>query len=294
MLLLIFISLACTMTLLGYAMLWHPPNPVQLRARALGRDLNVPQRPADDPFSTRVMVPVARGITTALVKLLPTHWMRRLDAMLVAAGEPIDLGLFVLLWAIGVVAAGSAGAVLLGPQVGLLAALAGLALPFFWLRRRVQRRRRQISNSLPDAIDLLVTCVEAGLGLDAALMRVAEATEGPLGEEMALALRQIAVGRPRQEALLEFGSRSGVPDLDGFVRPIVQAERSGVSIGVTLRVQAESMRLRRKQRAQEFAQKMPVKMTLPIALFLIPAVLIIGIGPAVVSFAGLVSDLGSR
>src|SRR5262249_25967590 len=107
--------------------------------------------------------------------------------------------------------------------------------------------------------------------------------------EIALTLRQIAVGRPRQEALLELGTRSNVTDLDGFIRPIIQAERGGVSIGATLRVQADSLRVRRYQRAQEFAQKLPVKMTVPIALFFIPAVLLIGIGPAVISFSKFVS-----
>lgn len=290
MLLLIFIFGACTMTLLGYALLWRPPNPVQARVRALGMDMQAVQRAIDDPFSTRVMAPVARGLANTLLKLLPTHWLRRLDRMLIAAGEPVDLGLFVLLWATITIAAGTVGAVWLGPRMMLLFAVGGFLLPFLWLRRRVQRRRRQISNALPDAMDLLVTCVEAGLGLDAALMRVAEAAEGPLGEEITLALRQIAVGRPRQEALLEFGARPGVPDLDSFIRPIVQAERSGVSIGQTLRVQAESIRIRRQQRAQELAQTMPVKLTVVLPLLII-AVLLIGIGPAIVSFSEFVGGL---
>jgi tight adherence protein C len=290
MLWIIFLCFACTITLLGYAMLWRPPSPVQARARALGRDANAVQHSTDDPFSTRVMAPVARGVANTLVGLLPTHWMRRLDRMLVAAGEPMDLGLFVLLWALITVTAGAGGAIWFGPRMLLLFAVLGFALPFLWLRRRMRRRRRLISNALPDAIDLLVTCVEAGLGLDAALLRVAEAAEGPLGEEIGIALRQIAVGRPRQEALLEFGSRPGVPDLDGFIRPIVQAERSGVSIGHTLRVQAESMRIRRQQRAQELAQTMPVKLTVVLPL-LIVAVLLIGIGPAIVSFADFVGEL---
>ena len=291
MLWLLFFSFACTMALLGYALLWHPPSPVQARARALGQDSHAVQRPVDDPFSTRVMAPVARGVANAMLKLLPTHWMRRLERMLIAAGEPIDLGLFVLLWALITLASGAGGAIWFGPRAMLLFAVLGFVLPYLWLRRAMRRRKRLIRNALPDSIDLLVTCVEAGLGLDAALMRVAEAAEGPLGDEINIALRQIAVGRPRQEALLEFGSRPGVPDLDGFIRPIVQAERSGVSIGQTLRVQAESMRIRRQQRAQEMAQTMPVKLTVVLPLFII-AVLLIGIGPAILSFSELVSELG--
>src|SRR5581483_7043406 len=115
MLLLLFLSFTCTMALLGYALLWRPPNPVQARARALGQEGHAVQRPVDDPFSTRVVIPVARGLANTVLKLLPTHWMRRLDRMLIAAGEPIDLGLFVLLWAMVTIASGAAAAIWIGP-----------------------------------------------------------------------------------------------------------------------------------------------------------------------------------
>src|SRR5206468_3948214 len=141
-----------------------------------------------------------------------------------------------------------------------------------------------------DAIDLLVTCVEAGLGLDAALVRVGEMSEGPLGEEISRSLRQIAVGRPRHEALLDLGIRPGVPELDGIIRPIVQAERSGVSIGTALRVQSESLRTRRYQRAQESARKIPPKMAIANILFFLPAVLLISVAPAAFQFAEFFGD----
>jgi tight adherence protein C len=289
--LLIALTTCATITLAVIALLQRPPNPVRERARALGRETDGAARPGDLPFSTRVMQPMTRGLIHALLALLPGHWLRKLDRKLIAAGEPVDLGLFILLWLLVGLGSAAGGALWLGPSGLVVFGIAGFAAPYLWLRRRVQRRQRRIINALPDAIDLLVTCVESGLGLDAALIRLGEVTEGPLGDELSATLRQIAMGRPRQEALAELGERSGVTDLDRVIRPIVQAERGGVSIGAALRVQAEGLRLRRRQRAQELAQKLPVKMTLPITLFFLPAMLIIGIGPAIFSFIDLLEEM---
>jgi tight adherence protein C len=275
---------ACTFAtiMLGVmAVARRPVNPVRARTRALGEGALDPAPSPYQPFTGRVMLPMGRGFLSTLAGVLPHRWMRRLDRMLVMAGEPIDLGSFVLLWTLIAAGAVAFGVLVLPPGAAVLLALAGILGPFLWLRRAVRKRRRRITNALPDAIDLLVACVEAGLGLDASLIRVAEATEGPLGDEIDLTLREIAMGQPRQEALLELGTRPGVPDLDGFIRPVVQAERTGVSIGDALRVQAQYLRIRRRQRAQEAAQKMPVKLTLPICLCFVPAVLIIAAIPAV-------------
>jgi tight adherence protein C len=274
-----FTAIAFAVVALGQ----RSPNPARMRVRSLGLD-GGGFIPSDDrPFASRVMLPAAKRLGDGLLALLPHRWLRRLDQALMGAGQPMDSGSFMLLWAVTGIGASVAGAVFFDLRGLLLFGAVGFLVPLYLLRRVVRRRRRRISNALPDAIDLLVTCVEAGLGLDAAMIRLGEATEGPLGDEVNITLREIAVGRPRHEALLDLGSRSGVKDLDGFIRPIVQAERSGVSIGTALRVQAESLRIRRRQRAQEAAQKLPVKMTIPIGLFFIPAVLIIGIAPAIFS-----------
>jgi len=209
---------------------------------------------------------------------------------MVAAGEPLDIGFFVLLWVLA--AAG-------GVFVGLLLAVwwsalvfggLGVYLPLFWLRRLADNRRKAISRALPDAIDMLVTCVEAGLGLDAALVRVGEATDGPLAAEIERTMQEIAIGRSRQEALLDLGTRPGVRELDSLIRPVVQAERSGVSIGTALRVQADDLRVRRRQRAQETAQKIAPKMTMAIILFFVPAVMLVSVAPAMFSLIDFFSD----
>jgi tight adherence protein C len=215
-----------------------------------------------------------------VTQVLPRASLQRVERLLVAAGEPIDIGLFLLLWAAAFV-----GGILLGlffsPWAALTFGFLGAYLPLLWLRRAVDTRRRQITRETPDAVDLLVTCVESGLGLDASLIRVGEASSGPLGDEINRALREISVGRPRQEALLDLAVRTGVSDLEGVIRPIIQAERSGVSIGGALRIQADALRVRRRQRAQENAQRIPAKMTLVIATFFIPAVMLVAIAPAV-------------
>lgn len=289
MLTLIAFTSFATVALTVLALASRPPNPARERARALGLDdAAVPLAPTERPFGHRFLRPLA----AAAVRLLPHQWLRRLEAMLVAAGEPVDLGMFVLFWAVCAAGGIVVGVTRLGPRGAILLGLLGLFGPFWWLRRRVRWRQRRITTQLPDAIDLLVTCVEAGLGLDAALVRVAEATEEPLGEEIARTVREIAVGRPRHDALLDLGARTGVRDLIGFVRPIVQAERSGVSIATALRVQADDLRVRRRQRAEEAARKIPVKMVIVTAIFFIPATLIVTVAPAIAAIFGAVSKIG--
>mgnify|MGYP000188669329 CR=1 FL=1 len=284
MLLLIAVTSFATVVLAVLALGYRPPNPVRARAYALADRQSSRPRSESGTFAGRVVVPLLRRLSGLLVGLLPHRWLQRLQRLLVAAGDPLPLDLYLFLWlAIG----GSGGAIgyLAGGLRGLaLGGFLGLALPFLWLRGAVRSRRDKIRRALPDMLDLLVTCVEAGLGLDAALLRVGAATRGPLGEEVNLTMRQIAVGRPRQEALLDLGIRPGVSELESVIRPVIQAERSGVSIATALRVQADALRTRRRQRAQEEAQKMSVKMMLPIAAFLLPATLIVAVGPAVFSF----------
>lgn len=286
MLLLIALTSCATIALGVIALAQRPPNPARARARALGDEAGALEPPADQPFTSRVIRPIA----DKLLKSLPHRWLQRLEKMLVAAGEPVDPGLFVLLWAI--IGFGAAGWSML--RFGLIGLLLGgglgFGLPYLWLRRMVSRRRNKITRALPDAIDLLVTCVEAGLGLDAALIRVGDMTAGPLGAEIQRTLREIAVGRPRQEALLDLAIRPAVPDLDNVIRPIVQAERSGVSIGNALRVQAEALRTRRRQRAQDAAHKIPAKMAMVIAAFFIPTVMLIAVAPAVFSLVKFFSS----
>lgn len=282
MLLIIAATSCLTVFLLLAAMMSGAGNPARERVRALGTDRGSGR--ADQGFSGRIVFPAARRSTRMVLELLPHRWVQRLERGLIVAGEPMDIATFVLLCIAATLFGAFAGVRFYGPLGLPLGGGAGLALALYWLRRAGRKRKQRISNALPDTIDLLVTCVEAGLGLDAALIRAGEAAEGPLGDEIRTTVRQIAVGRPRQDALLDLGQRTGVADLDGFIRPVVQAERSGVSIGTALRVQAESLRVKRRQRAQTAAQTMAVKITIPIAFCFIPALLIVTGGMAVLAF----------
>jgi tight adherence protein C len=172
----------------------------------------------------------------------------------------------------------------------LLFAGLGVLLPVFLLRTVVSSRRQKIWRQLADAFDLITVCVEAGLGLDAALRQVAEKLRGPLSDEIAQVLREVGMGRPRREALEDMAARTQVRELETFVHAVIQAEQLGTSLGRVLRAQALSLRVRRRQRAQEIARKAPVKLVFPLVLLIMPTFFIITLGPVGVRFYEYISD----
>lgn len=166
--------------------------------------------------------------------------------------------------------------------VSLILGGAGCFLPDFWLRMRIQARQREILHALPNVLDLLMVCIEAGLGFDAAVARVAERpTErgSPLHEELLRTHLEVRAGRPREEALRQLGERTGVQELKALVGAFIQTERLGTSLGKTLRVHAESARLQRRLRAEERAQLAPLKMLFPTVLFLFPVFFLVTFAP---------------
>ncbi len=170
----------------------------------------------------------------------------------------------------------------------VLVAAAGFYAPNLWLSSRVTARQKAIERGLPDSLDLLVTCVEAGLGLDAALVRVASETRrafAVLSEELELTFLEVKAGMQRAEAFRRLADRTGVEDLKQLAATLAQTELFGTSIGVALRVQAEGMRVRRMQRAEERAAMVAVKMTLPLVFFILPSLFAVIIGPAMVNIA---------
>lgn len=151
------------------------------------------------------------------------------------------------------------------------------------LSRRATARQQEILLSLPYAIDILSISVEAGMGFDAAVGYTMRKLKGPLSEEFAKTLNEIRLGKPRLEALEDMGNRTGVDELKTFITAVVHASRLGGSITNTLRIQADSMRVRRRQRAQEQAMKAPVKIVFPLVLFIFPALFVVILGPAAMS-----------
>jgi tight adherence protein C len=170
--------------------------------------------------------------------------------------------------------------------VPLLAAVVGYLLPELWLMWRVQARQHRLRLGLPDALDMLVICVEAGLGLDQAIMRVAQElsiTHPQLSEELQLVNMEMRVGKTRLEAMRELARRTGVEDIKALVAMLIQTERFGTSIAQSLRVHSDDLRMKRRQRAEEMSAKTTVKMVPPLVFFIFPALMVVILGPAVIT-----------
>ncbi|TCO34239.1 tight adherence protein C [Kribbella steppae] len=204
----------------------------------------------------------------------PSGWTP--DRILAAKG----LGLFILGGLGALYGLRTIGLLIVG---GAVAATAGFFLPDLLLYNAGLKRQDKIQRALPDALDLLTVCVEAGLGFDAALAQVARNTRGPLAAEFSRVLQEIQIGKSRSQALRAMTDRTTVPELRSFVSALVQAGELGITIADVLREQAKEMRLRRRQRAEEKAQKVPVKILFPLVFCLFPSMFIVILGPAALS-----------
>ncbi len=157
----------------------------------------------------------------------------------------------------------------------------GFYLPSLWLASKISRRQREVVKQLPDTLDLLTICVEAGLGLDQAIQRVVEKSDNELSRALGRFLHETRLGKPRREAFLSMADRLEVPDVTTFVAAVVQATDLGVSMARILRVQSEQMRIRRRQRAEQEAHRAPIKMVFPLVFLVFPSILIVLLGPAI-------------
>jgi tight adherence protein C len=174
---------------------------------------------------------------------------------------------------------------LTGTFVALWFAVLGWVGPAFYVGRRVKHRQKVIVKALPDALDMLVVCVEAGLGLNQAIVRVSEEIDNvsPLmSEQLALVNLEIRAGTPRDEALRNLGERTGVPDVQSLVAMLIQTDRFGTSIAQALRVHADTMRTKRRQRAEEAAAKTTIKLVFPLVLFIFPTMFVVILAPALI------------
>jgi tight adherence protein C len=220
---------------------------------------------------------------------IATVMQRRLDVAGNPAGWTTDRMLAVK--GLGLVALGVLGALfgIRHPELlvvgGGIGAVIGFFLPDLLLHNSGLRRQQRIPRALPDALDMLTICVEAGLGFDAALAQVARNTPGPLAGEFARVLQEMQIGKSRAEAMRAMGDRTTVPELRAFVSAMIQASELGIPVAHVLREQAKEMRVRRRQRAEAQAQKVPVKITFPLILCLFPALLVVVLGPGIIQIA---------
>lgn len=166
-------------------------------------------------------------------------------------------------------------------------------LPKTWLRRTARKRKYEITRAMPDALDMLTVCADAGLGFDQSVQRVSEAWDTALSREFARVVAEMGMGLPRQEALRNFANRVDVPEVSSFVAVILQSDQLGMSITQTLHAQAKQMRIERRFKAQEQARKMPLKMLFPLLLFIFPSMFAVILGPMVPVLAELFNTLKS-
>jgi tight adherence protein C len=247
------------------------------------------------PFADRVLMPGVEALAKGVTSVLPARVLANIEKQLVMAGNPMSLNTYVVIWMTSIsLMAGLvlAAVVVVWGAIGAQQAVAvlifgaiGWMIPGTWLKGRVKARQKLVLKALPDGLDLVTTCVEAGLGLDAALARVSQKSSGPLAEELSRMLREVAMGKMRRDALTEMTERLGVDDLTSFVNTIIQAEQLGVGIAQVLRVQSDQMRTRRRQRAEKTAHEAPIKMIFPLVLFIFPAFMLVILGPAGIRIA---------
>jgi tight adherence protein C len=294
-------SLICAGSIFLFA-LWYLRSKNRQEERI--RTLREPERivvEEQDPFAQRVAFPAVDSLVRLLMAILPTSLVARARKGLLIAGDSMTLSQFLtivlvtstaipaLYFIIAWIALGgsfSAGLIIPIP----VSAAIGTLLPFLVLRNRAKRRQKAIWRSLPNAIDLMTTCVEAGLSLDFALQRVADRYKGPLSDELHRTLREIALGKTRRQALEETAERVDIPDLATLVNSIVQAEVLGTSVGQVLRTQAAYLRLRRRQYAEQMARRAPTKMVFALVFLFVPSIVIVTVGPVALNLIKTLSE----
>lgn len=261
--------------------------------RAVAGQLLAPALELQAPFAERILQPALKRLLRLLGGLLsPQGNLDKLRRELLIAGSPLGLtaldfiGLRLLVFLLGTalivgLVAWSGIAFPRSLLLGGAGVLLLLELPMFWLRRRMRLRRKLILLALPDALDMLTVCVDAGLGLESAFLRVGEGWTHALAQEFRRAVMEMGVGVSWREALRNLVYRTDVLELSSLVAVLLQADQMGFSISDTLHAQADQMRVRRRQRAQELARQAPLKMLFPMVFFILPATLAVVIGPAV-------------
>lgn len=252
------------------------------------------QKELEPSFQVRVLNPTLDRFVSLGRRITPADYADRIRKKLDIAGNPSGwtVDRVISLKFVGLVG-GSAlsltGAFLLGVGIGPMIALtalggtAGYFGPNFYLYQKGYDRTAKMQKALPDALDLLVISVEAGLGFDSALAQVARNTEGPLASEFGRVLQEMQIGLGRSSALRALGERTTLPDLRSFATAMVQADSFGIPVGQVLRVQSDEIRVKRRQRAEEMAQKVPVKILMPLMACILPCLFIVVIGPAAIS-----------
>ncbi|HRV96258.1 MAG TPA: type II secretion system F family protein [Anaerolineae bacterium] len=245
-------------------------------------------------FVNRTIKPMSKSLLQWLGKLAPQRNAEALQRKLDMAGNPGNLGIvdflglklisgliIAVLLILFVMVVRTKTSMLMIGFVGLSGGLAGFMIPNYWLIKRIAARKHEILKSLPDALDMMVICVDAGMGLSGAMQRICDNWNNALVEEFARVLTETKLGRSRPDSLEAMAHRTGVKEMISFVMALTMAERLGASIAQVLHVQAEQMRIARRQRAEQLAREASIKMLFPLVFLIFPAMFAVILGPAV-------------
>lgn len=244
-------------------------------------------------FKERVILPLISTIVKRVAKVAPRGQDKKIIAQLILAD--VDNNWSITDWQglkYGIALAGSFISLIIAAvapfppilrfEIVILGFLFSYLAPSVWLKLKAKARMVEITETLPDVLDLLTISVESGLGFDAALLKVVEKGKGILAVEFLRVLQEIKMGKPRRDSLRDLAHRNPTDDLKTWVAALVQADQLGISMGGVMRNQSKEIRMRRRQRIEEKAQKAPVKMMIPLVLFIFPCVFIVILGPAVI------------
>lgn len=271
----------------------RPVAILESQVGAVTDSVDLRQEELEGSVLDRMVLPSAKRLGRGFVRLTPFDLNARINENIVLAGNPPgwDAERVVALKIVGGIAGAILGAFLmtllgipfvLKVAFTILLALIGYVMPSAQIHSLAAGRQRKIQKSLPDVMDLLTISVEAGLGFDAALSQVTHNVPGPLSEEMSRLLQEVQIGVSRPDAFRHLGDRTNVPELHSFVLSMIQADLFGVSIANVLRAQSRELRQKRRQRAEEIAQKIPVKLLFPMIFLVLPALFIVVLGPGAI------------
>jgi tight adherence protein C len=263
-----------------------------------GEQISLESLEMSQPITERIIFPIARALGGLVLRFTPQAALEstrkrlemsglaaRIEPTILLAGQIVlAVGLAILMF---VVFSSSKGTILQTLMYAAGAAALGYYVPILYVQSKVNSRQKGIRKSMPDALDLLTVCVEAGLGFDAAMAKVAEKWETELSLAFKRVNREVQIGKPRREALRDMAERLGVAELTSFVAAIIQSETLGVPMGKVLRIQSDQMRVIRRQNAERAAHQAPTKMVFPMVLLIFPALIIILITPAILQLANL-------
>ncbi len=241
----------------------------------------------EDSFLYRLRTMTVGNLSGVIRKMVPNNRRENYRLRLQRAGNPLnmDVDTFLFFKYASLFLLIIIGLVTRNPFVFVICLLIGLFMPDFYLKSRESQRRDQILKSFPDTLDLLTVSVQAGLGFDAALLRVTEKSKGPLVDEFEKTMKEISMGKPRRQALRDMADRLNVNDVTTFLSAIIQADQLGISISNILRVQSHQVRETRRMKTEEKAQKAPIKMLIPLVCFIFPVILVVLLGPALLQIA---------